>query len=176
MLVRLVKLTTPDTQPLSLSELKAHVRVDHDAEDATLQAQLDAATAIVEERIGRTLSASTWQATYDDFPDDGAPLELPMAAGSVVSVVYDASGAEHALTVDVDYTADTRSNPGRLLCASDDWPAASEVRITFTEAVPLAAKQAILLLAGHLYRDREGEGWPDAVERLILQLRGVMIG
>lgn len=173
MMIDLVQLDTPDTQPVTLAELKLHVRVDHDAEDAALQGQLDAATQIIEDRIGRTLTTATWRATYSGFPRDGRPVVLPMAIASVASVTH---GGE--LLENTAYTVDSRSNPARLLAAgSEGWPATSgQVRVEFTEAIPRMAKQAILLLAGHLYRDRDGQGWPEAVERLIQQLVGVMIG
>lgn len=166
-------LTPPTTTPLSLAEVKAHLRVLHSSEDSLISIYNQAATELCENWLGRALVKRTYELTLDSFNDDGIVLRMPPII-SVLSVLYDdADGNEQSLTENVDYFVDTANEPGWLLTvgSSGTWPstldAANAVRIQYTAGyvdsgmsptfgmIPFAVKAAILLTVGTLYSNRE---------------------
>lgn len=152
----------PAETPVSLTEAKAHVRVDGTDEDALLTMYLDAAVAHLdgaEGVLGRCMVTQTWDYTTDTFPK---ALPLP-ALQSVTSITYrDADGAEQTLAAE-DYMVS-----GQVLTypdgppATDGYPGAVTVRFVagYGDAtdVPAALKAAILLYVGDLYANREARG------------------
>ena len=176
----------PAETPVSLTEAKAHLRVLHAADDAFIGALIDLATTYIGGRagiVGRALVTQSWEYRIDDFPDGGR-IELPLPPlVSVESVKYlDADGAEQTLATSV-YNVETSTLVGMIrLAYNQDWPETLDddyaVRIRFTAgygaaaAVPVPLKQAILLLIGHFYVNRDmgvdlPRGAPFAVEALL---------
>lgn len=161
--------SAPATTPVSLAEAKAHLRVLHANDDATITALIDAATAHLDGRHGilsRALVTQSWEFRLSGFPWCST-IELPLAPlQSVASVKYiDAAGAEQTLAVD-QYVVDSATYKGQVrLGYGLSWPATRSeehaVRVIFTAgfgaaaAVPKPIKQAILLIVGHLYVNRE---------------------
>ena len=88
-------ITPPLGEPLSLAEVKLHLRVDHDHEDSLIEGLITAAREYVELNIGGCLPEQVRGAYLDSWPI--APLRLPW--GPVIgieSVKYlDGDGAEH---------------------------------------------------------------------------------
>lgn len=169
MAVRVI--TAPTEYPLTLAEVKAHLRVDHTDEDTIIEAYLAAATAHAEKFTGRALITQTLELTLDSFYDAQIMIPKPPLQ-SVTSVKYDdAAGAEQTLVADVDYVVDTASQPGWVVAVDETWPTTidtiNSVRIRFvagyidntqsppTENVPFDIKAAILLMVGSLYSNRE---------------------
>lgn len=63
--------TGPAVQPLMLQEAKAHLRVDHEDEDALIDALIVTATQSIDGRdgwLGRALITQTWDLTLHRFP------------------------------------------------------------------------------------------------------------
>lgn len=167
-----VLITAPSTEPISVSELKVHLRLDtaYTADDAYLVTLLAAARQKIEDFTGRGLITQTWRLTMDRYPAE-PHFELPMAAPlqSITSFTYrDTSGSQ--ITVDTSvYTADTNAMPGRLcLKTGQSYPSASTfisspIQVTYivghssVSAIPPVFKQALMLLSGHLYENRQGE-------------------
>lgn len=166
-----VRVITPPTEyPLTLAEVKAHLRVDHTDEDTMITAYLAAATAHAEKFMGRALITQTLELVLDSFYD--AQIMIPMPPlQSVVSVRYDdAAGDEQTLVENTDYVVDTASQPGWVVAVDETWPTTidtvNSVRIRFiagyatadsppVENVPFDIKAAILLMTGSLYEHRE---------------------
>jgi uncharacterized phiE125 gp8 family phage protein len=160
---------TVTTEPVTLAELKAHLRIDASDEDTPLQAMLTAAREWCEGFQSRKYVSQTVVEKFDDFPDkDTLPLILawsPLA--SVTTVAYlNSSGGAATLTLNTDVFADTTTEPGRLyLPYSKTWPDVYDqhnaVTITYVAGygnaadVPERIKQAIKLLAGWWYENRE---------------------
>ena len=159
--------TPPATEPVSLSEAKAHLRVDGTDEDALITALITAARQKVEDWLGRALITQTLVYMRDEWPE-GDEMALPGGQLlSLVSVKYkDSAGAEYTFG---DVVADTQSIPGRIVldygCL---WPTSvtlhpvNPICVEYTAgygataaSVPAKIKQAILLLVGELYRNRE---------------------
>lgn len=55
----------PAVEPVSVAHLKAHMRVEHDAEDGTIAAFIMAAREEFERTANRSIIAQTWQLTFD---------------------------------------------------------------------------------------------------------------
>jgi uncharacterized phiE125 gp8 family phage protein len=164
----LKSITEPTEEPITLDEAKQHLRVDIDDDDTYIMGLIIAARMIAEERTNRALITQTWDMIIDDFPmGDTIKLRKPCLQ-SVESVNYtDSSGIEHIMP-DTDYVVDTNSVPGRVFLGfAKIWPVvvlqpAASVRIRFTagygdtaDAVPQGLKNAMLLLIGNWYANRE---------------------
>ena len=176
-------ITPPATLCVPVAAAKAHLRVDHDLDDAHIEDLIRAATEHLDGWsgvLGRALEAQTWELALDAFPDGAIRLPLGPVA-SVTSVIYaDPAGAEQ--TVDPGaYVLDAQSVEGWVV-PIDGWPATMEtvnavrVRWVAGTGTPRAARQAILLLVGHWYAHREAVGeaaveLPLGVQSLIAPLR-----
>ena len=167
-------ITAPAADPVTLAEAKAHLRVDHSDEDATINGLIKAATSYLDGRsgiLGRCLVTQTWEETFDAFPTNA--IELPLGpVASVTSVKYlDQAGAEQTLSAGV-YTVDTASLVARIV-SDDAWPAtkatANAVTVryvagTASASIPGAIRHAILLLVGHWYENRQPAAEGSAAE------------
>jgi uncharacterized phiE125 gp8 family phage protein len=166
----LTLITPPIEPPVSLAEAKAHLRVDHDEEDALILMLVNAATQHLDGWHGslrQALVAQGWRLTLDEFPSTGIYIPLgPLL--SVEALRYDdADGFEQTIAAE-DYTVDLASPDGWIvLNTGSAWPATLDainaVRIDFTAgygppaAVPQVLKAAVLLIVGDLYEYREGK-------------------
>lgn len=154
-------ITAPTSEPVSVAELKAHLRVTATADDAYLGSLITAAREYAEQQTGRALAAQTRETTADAFPRSGVlPLGYAPAV-SISSVKYlDVEGVEQTLESSV-YAIDTRSEPGALLLAvGKSWPDTaaipSAVRVQYTcgAASSESLKLAIKLVAAWWYEQR----------------------
>lgn len=166
-----LKLTSPPaSEPVTLAEAKAHLRLEHPLDDVTVTSLIVAAREYVEEYLWRALISQTWDLTIDAFPVFGG--DIPLAKGDVQSVTHvrydDPAGVEQTLASS-KYIVDGYPPPRLVLRrAETGWPETTEdalaVRIRFVAgygataaAVPQAIKQAILLLVSQLYEHRTPE-------------------
>jgi uncharacterized phiE125 gp8 family phage protein len=163
----LTRIEAPDVDPVTVEELKGHLRVTSTSEDDEIESFIKAATGKLDGAdgsLGRALITQTWELTLDAFPRREVSLPLPPLQ-SVVSIKYDdVTGVEQTLAVE-NYKVDNRSQPGWVLPVGS-WPPTysgiNAVRITFIagygdngDDVPEPLRQAIRLWAGHLYENRE---------------------
>lgn len=163
----LVLVMPPAVEPVTLQEGKAHLRVDTTDDDVLISSLITAAREYCEAFQRRAYITQMWELVLDAWPN-GPEIRLPRPPlQSVVAVRYcDFSGTEYTLSPE-DYIVDTKSEPGRVVLAyGKTWPAvmlypASPIAIRFTAgygdpaSVPAKVKQAILLLVGHWYENRE---------------------
>lgn len=188
-----LNLVTPAAEmPVSLVEAKANLQYSASDKDAFIASLIAAATAHLEGRsgiLGRSLVTQVWETRLDRFPCryDGR-IELPMPPlQSVEWIKYiDDAGIERTVPA-LDYVVDAQHLIGRIRPAYDKlWPVTraedGAVRIRFTAgygaaaAVPAPLKQAILLLVGHWWLNREAVGHAGgphafAVEALTMPFR-----
>lgn len=157
-----LSVVTPSASyPVTLAEAKAQCRVDGTDEDALINGLIAAATAHVEERTGRTLIDRVYLVTFDAFSDR---MVLPVGPVMTVDGVdyIDAGGVERVLS-SATYIVDSTNEPNAIyLAPGKSWPDTQDrknaVMVEVTcgyDAVPAAIKQAILLLIGDWYRNRE---------------------
>jgi uncharacterized phiE125 gp8 family phage protein len=152
--------------PVSLGEAKLHLRVDHLTDDPLIQVLIDAAVASIAGKDGKGIPmvSQQWLLRLDAFP---VVIGFPMwPVISVDEVAYtDPAGASQILASS-EYQTDLTGNPARLAPAyGKSWPAIravlGAVRIKFTAGyasaslVPADLRQAVLLLVGHLYTNRD---------------------
>lgn len=158
-------ITAVNAEPVTIDEVKLHLRLTSDAtEDALLANLITAARIYCEKYTGRAFAPQTLELLLDDFPAvDFIDLPMPPLTG-VTSVKYkDYTGSETTMTTD-DYIVDTDSLMGKVVLAyGKSWPVftaypINPIRIRFVcgyATIPSVLKQAMLLLIGHWYENRE---------------------
>jgi uncharacterized phiE125 gp8 family phage protein len=170
------RIVAPAVEPLTLAEVKEHLRVDHDTSDSIIQAYIAAATSYVDGEfgvLGRALVTQTWELVIDHFPVHEIKIPLPPLQ-SVESIKYDdPDGFEQILGTD-QYYVDDVSEPAWVIPIIGGWPTAvleaiNSVRIRYVAGyeattdsppdlagnVPRAIKQAMLLHIGSFHEHRE---------------------
>lgn len=168
-----VLVTAPTVEPVSAAEAKAHLRVEHDLDDAYVAALVTAARRHAEALTWRAFVTQSWEVKLDRFPSRCArgryePIKLPRGkVQSVTSIKYDdATGAERTLASSA-YVVDTAPEPGLIWPAyATVWPETRDnpgaVRVRYVVGVEprdVAAdvKHALLMLVADLYERRESE-------------------
>lgn len=156
--------TAPAIEPVTLTEAKLHLRVDHTADDSLIAALISAAREQAEAFTSRAFIDQTITLTFDSFPESFALPRPPLA--SVTSISYlNGAGASQTLNNTL-YRVDTQSEPGRITVAyGQSWPATYDVTGAVTviykagygalaSAVPSSIKHAILMMVETLYENR----------------------
>ncbi len=180
---------------LSLAEAKAHLRVDHDDDDETIQAYIAAAIDLIDGADGelqRCLAPQVWEYVLDAFPDGPFTIPLPPLI-EVQEITYVDEAGEDQTLAESAYEVDAVREPGWLSPGEDGWPATMEtinaVVIRFqagyaadgssgNSPIPPRIKQLVKLTVGHWYEHREAvterqtHELPLAVQRLTQNLRG----
>ena len=167
MALRLV--TGPSTEPLTLAEAKAHLRVTTTDDDTYITALIVAARENVEQRLGRALYTQTLLRTLDAFPDAIILRRSPIQSVSWVKYL-DGNGVLQLLDA-AAYSTDFESEPGYVVPAYGYvWPTTyasiNAVTVqyvasyTTTGAIPQTIKQWMLMRIGALYEIREAESGP----------------
>ena len=183
----LTLLSPPAGEPVTLTEAKTHLRIDHGEEDALIAGVLVAATRAAEARAGLAFLSQQWRFALDAAPQTVALPIAPCASIDAVSVI-DADGAAQA--VDPPLYDAAPGAPGRVR-RKGIWPAPGPrldgVRIDFTAgyadaaSVPAALKQAVMTLAAHFYETRSATREerfytvPQSVDALIAPYRRVRL-
>jgi uncharacterized phiE125 gp8 family phage protein len=158
-------ITAPEEEPVSLTEAKAHLRVDITDDDKLITNLIVAAREYVETYTRRALVTQTWELCLDAFPSEDY-IELPLPPlESVTSVKYtDHEGTETTFS---DYEVDVDSLVGRVVLSyGESWPvvtlkASNAIKVLYVtgygdaEDVPQAIKQVVLFLVAHWYETRE---------------------
>ncbi len=184
----LILVTPPAAEPVSLSDAKAFLKVEHDDEDALIGTLIAAARLHVEAAIRRVLVTQAWRLVLDGWPP-GRRVEIPLSPVAAIDAVtvYDAEGGPSVLDASA-FVADISSWPARLLVRDTLSPGAAfnGVEIDFTAGygdaadVPAPLAQAILQLVAHWYETREPVAFggpagevPGTVAALIAPYRAV---
>lgn len=166
MRLNFARITAPTETPIDVSVLKEHLRISSSDQSNVLEIYLNAAVQWVETYTGRALMTQTWRVTLPSFP---ARTWLPYAAplvGITHVKYYDTSNVQQTLASTV-YTVPADGEPACLLLASgQSWPSLylrdDAIAVTYDVGaaaaadVPAPLRQAVLLLAGHFYENREG--------------------
>lgn len=165
----LVRLDGPAEEPLSRASAKRHLRVDADdtSQDEVIDAAISAARELVEHETKTAVMTQTWALRLDAFPECSKPILLGRPPiQSITSVTYiDATGVEQTMPA-ADYVLDPAQLGMLRLAYGASWPATRSqpmaVTITFVsgveiDEVPKAIVQAMKLLVGDFYENREGQ-------------------
>ena len=161
-------ITTPSaTEPITLEEVKAHLRVDGDLEDPSLAAYLSAARSHCERFTGLSFveQGITLVKRRKELVDDLQPFEpqkvyidLPLSPVVAVDSVKDGDGNEVIHEVDID------SVPAVLTV--DDMPAKLLVEYTTGTTQVLPDVKLAILMMTHLMYQHRGDIPKEAVERV----------
>jgi len=189
----LVITSAPAREPVTVSEAKAHLRVDGTAEDTLIGTLILTSRLHIEAALGLALMTQSWRLTLDAWPKR-RELELPLRPlRSVSSVnVLTADGAAETVSP-ASYVVDIDGTPPRIVPNSGSWPqpekAANGIEIEFTAGfgdeaadVPAPVRQALLLLIAHWYEHRDpievgsrDAAIPAAVSDLLAPYRAVRL-
>jgi uncharacterized phiE125 gp8 family phage protein len=161
--MELALVTGPTSEPVTLAEARAHVRVSDAEEDGLLAGYLLAARDHVERILGRSLMVQTWDMFIESWPEC---LEIPKPPlQSVTSIQYVSGGATQTLAAD-QYVVRTGLYVGRIDRAAnvcwphvDCTPRAISIRFVagYGDApsdIPEGIRQAILMLVGYWFDNR----------------------
>jgi len=167
--------TPPASEPVTLTEAKLHCRVEVNTDDTLITALITAAREYCEGFQRRAYITQTWELWLDRWPRKGYIMIPRPPLISVDSIYYyDVDDVDVEFT---DYFWDTKNEPGWvILTYGSSWPTetlrpANGLCITFkagygnAAAVPQKIKQAILLLVGHWYENREAVAITGAVPK-----------
>lgn len=161
-------ITPPANEPVTLAEAKLHLRVDHNADDALIEALITGAREQCEHLIGRSLLPQTWEKTLDSFPlFENIELLNPCII-SITSIKYISAITANEVTLAANqYSLDKDSEPGWVMSATDFvWPdtlpVANAVRVRYVAgyanaaSVPSSIKNWIKLAIDTAYENRGG--------------------
>lgn len=189
--------TAPADTPVSVADAKGNQRVGHSSEDAVFEALIAAAVSHLDGYsgvLGRCMVTSSWEQKFSGWPVDGClRLPLPDVDPDSVEITYmDQDDVERTLPAgQYEMIEDARSSAVVFRTAFTSPSLVSDrvapVTVAFDagygdpEDVPAALKQAILLIVGDLYENRENTvvgdvrvtEMPIAVNRLIAPFRRV---
>lgn len=153
---------------MTLAEAKDHLRVDDENSDAYIQGLIKVASDYVERIVGRTLINTQYSWKMDSFPCEPVLRAPRPPLRSVDSITYVDQNGTTQTWGSTYYLTDTVSQPGRITPAYlESWPTnvrgqMNAVTVTYTAgygasptAVPETIRQAILLLVGHWYENRQ---------------------
>ena len=169
-LQRLELVTAPAALPVSLSEVKAQLRIEHDDENNYLDRLINAAIAMVDAKgiLGQTIITQTWAQWLPYTPD----REILLAIGPVQSVdavkYYDDDGI---LQTDTLSNFDVFGLPFSKIVKPKtgfNWPISQvrpdAIKIEYTvgygdtsASVPDTIRHAMLMLIAYWYENRENE-------------------
>ncbi len=163
----LVLTSGPVLEPVSLAEAKAHLRIDHAADDALLQSLIVTSRLHVEAALSLALITQSWSWMLDQWPK-GRIFALPLRPVTAIAHVKlwrrDATAETLAPAA---FFLDGANNPARLVpmapsTIGDPERPANGIEIAFTAGygpaagdVPATIRQALLLLIAHWYEHRE---------------------
>lgn len=159
----IIELTPPAMEPLTLVEIRAHLRLDTEDEDALLLALAVVAREHLERETGLVLAARDFRLCLDGWPQDGI---VTMARGPVRAVtsvtVYDGAGVPQVVDLD-GHLLDGEARPARLWLrmAPETAQAMNGIEVEFSAGfgesgadVPETLKRAMLLHVAAMYATR----------------------
>ena len=161
--MKLVTVTAPTEEPVSLDDAKAQVSIIDDiSHDARLLRLIKAARLQAEAHTGMRALTQTVRLELDTFPS--GPIDLGVyPVQSITSVQYDdTNNVQQSLTVNTHYYSDITGMTPRLMTVDTSWPDTRDnkpgaVRITMVvgytsaELVPEDFSQAVLMRLAELF-------------------------
>lgn len=164
------RVVAPTVRPLTLDQVKAHLRITHADEDDVLLAFIDAAAEWYESLTQRALTLATYRQTWDTWPSDyrrtfwGTMLLARSPVVAVTSIKYlDQSGVEQTVDPSV-YRLDASGVQAKVVPIAT-WPSHGDrpgaIRVNYTagvatpEEVNRLDRAALLMLVAHLDKHRE---------------------
>ena len=161
-------ITPPVLEPVSLAEAKLQCRVDLDDDDALITGYIAAAREYCEKIDWRAYLTQTLELWLDAWPCDVRFITLPRPPlQSVTKIEYYGSDDTKYTLSPLAYYSSQAAQPGKVQLRLDSvWPGVAlremdAICVTYKAGwtaaanVPPRIKQAVLLLVGHYYENRE---------------------
>jgi len=162
----LVLTSGPLSEPVTVAEAKAHLRLDGSAEDLLIASLILTSRLHIEAALGLALITQGWRLILDRWPGwPEVPIPLrPIQSIASVSVLA-ADGTPETMPAS-GYILDQHGLPPRLIRTGTSWPGpgrlAAGIEIGFTAGygaaasdVPAPIRQALLMLVAHWYEHRD---------------------
>jgi uncharacterized phiE125 gp8 family phage protein len=168
--------TAPATEPVTLNEAKNHLRIDHTDDDTYVGSLIKVARQHVERITNYVCIASTWHAYSEKWSVNGRLYIMKHPVTAVSKVEYFPSNSNTYIELPGTQYQFERSYPSGVYVKNN--PALQDsmnaIKLTFTaghantvgDPVPAEIQQAILILIGHLYENRQEEVTGTIVSRL----------
>ena len=169
----LTRQTQPAVEPVTLSEAKAHLRVDTTADDAYISSLISAAREWCEQYLDRSLVHTQWVMRFDKFPPDGTmDIELPRppmataGTATAVALTFTYENGTTATYSTASYRVDRNGVPGTVKTLyGQTWPPHLQddnaISVTWWggygasgTSVPAAIRHAMLMLVCFWYENR----------------------
>ena len=165
----LILVAAPAIEPLTLQEVKDHLRIDNTLEDSYIEPLIQPAREWAEVFLNRSLITQTWDLFLERFPHGSrTQIEIPLPAlQSITSVQYQDELDVQQTWSNTLYTVDINREMGRIIPIVDEnYPNTfghiHDVKIRFVagyglnaQDVPRAIMQGMLLKIGHWFERRE---------------------
>lgn len=167
----LLRMRAPLAEPVTVAQVKAQLRLDHNGDDAIIADFIKAARETVEREAGVALIDQGFRLTIDAVPENGivnVPVH-PVTAVTAVAV-YDAAGQATLVPLSA-ITLDGYGQPPRIVFANppNAGRALNGVALDFDAGfgatavdVPPMLVRAVTLLAAHFYEFRASVRAEDA--------------
>ena len=160
--------TAPSTSPVTLAEAKSQLRVDFSDDDTLIQRLIDTATSFMDAQgvLGRAMIQQTWAQWLSPNPNQIVYFAMSPFI-SLVSIHYYNSANSLTAATDSNFEVLGTKNEKTISPKTDySWPTTYErsdaIKLTFHAGygsaitnVPQSVRQAMLLLVGHWYENRE---------------------
>lgn len=184
-----VRITDAASEPVSLAEAQAWLRVDSQDDATEITTLVTTARQIVEDFTGRALITQTWRLVASEWPAEefagvGDVIRLPRTPlASVTSLkYYPENGGAQATFAANNYHVVTAIQPGIVVLADNaSWPDLAvrpdAVEINFTAGEASASpglRHAVLLVLAHLYELRSPVNVGNIVNELPFSLRHLL--
>lgn len=181
-MISVTRTVAPASAIINEIEAKRDLRITHEDDDVQIRRLCQAASDLIEERVGQALVTQTLRATSGNGLTGRALMRVPLYGPSltITSVqYYDTANALQSATL-----ADFEVQDGGDRAASyfapikgASWPNAFDrldaIRVTYTAgyaealSVPSPLRTAALMLVQHWFAGAEAEDIPAAVDMLI---------
>lgn len=192
MIAASVRITDAVTEPVTISEAQAWLRVDSQDDATEVTTLITTARQIVEDLTGRAILTQSWRMVASQWPAGRFAgvenvVQLPRSPlASVTSVkYYPDNGGAQATFASSNYHVVTAITPGILVLADNaSWPDLAvrpdAVEINFTAGaattpeIPPSLRHAVLLVLAHLYELRSPVAVGNIVNELPFSLRHLL--
>lgn len=157
--------TDSASEPVTLDEVKAQLRIDGTDYDSILTPYIKTARQIAEKITGRDFINKTWKCYLDDFSCDETEILLKKSKlQSITSIKYYTGGVLTTLSSSVYYNTNDSNYSSIILVDGESYPAVDSrrqaVEIIFVSGyganatfVPQAIKSALISMITALYEN-----------------------
>lgn len=154
--------TQPGSEPVTLEEAKAHLKVDGSDEDVYITSLITVARSLCETYAGLSFVTQTRRVELDGFCGRDVILPYGPVTGITSFVYSDPEGIEQSID-NTTYRLDMQSGLSKVR-VTESWPytnrTLNNVVIEYTAGyaeVPAVIKHAILMTLATLYENRQDE-------------------